>query len=50
MTVWLNKNDLEDPHKLLNKLLDIHTKEMTYGMCFILTEDLTKKQLERIFK
>ena len=49
LIVWFNKEDLMNPYKAMSKLWDIYMIKMVYGQCFILTEDLTKEQLERIF-
>jgi hypothetical protein len=50
MCVWVNKEDLKDQYNLIDKLVKIKGIEMLYGMCFILSEDLTEEQLRRIFK
>lgn len=47
--VWFNKEHLNDPCVLLDKLFEIKNIEMMYGTCFILTEDLKIDMLKKIF-
>ncbi len=50
LVVRLNKSDIQDYIKFLDKILKIHRIEMLYGMVFIVSEDLSKEDLERLFK
>ena len=46
--VWVNKVDLT-PKKLLDIILEIDTIKKMWGTCFILTKDLSKEELEKLF-
>ena len=46
--VWVNRVDLT-PKKLLDIILEIDTIKKIWGTCFVLTKDLTKEELEKMF-
>lgn len=46
--VWINKEDLT-PKRYWDKLYEIDTIKKFYGICYVLSKDLTKKELERLF-
>ncbi len=47
-TVWVNKSDLT-PKIYWEKLYEIDTIKKMWGTCFILTKDLSKEELEKLF-
>ncbi len=49
LVVRLNKSDIQDYIKFLDKILKIKKIEMLYGRVFIVSEDLSKEELERLF-